>query len=198
MATKGRRDAGRARGEPIVDSILEHTLAELSRAGLDGLSIDRIAHAAAVNKTTIYRRWPTREALVAAALGRILIDRSLTIPDTGSLQGDLVAVLTPVGELLDSALGKAGLRLALSDSAALMTDLTMLQAAHTSSSMFEMISRARARHEWSEDTNAMLLSFMLVGALMHRVVLERQPPTAAWLQQLVALVLRGVYPRPPA
>ena len=56
MATRGRRDAGRARGEPIVDSILEHTLADLSRAGLDGLSIDRIARAAAVNKTTIYRR----------------------------------------------------------------------------------------------------------------------------------------------
>lgn len=181
-----------------MDSILEHTLADLSRAGLDGLSIDRIARAAAVNKTTIYRRWPTRDALVAAALGRILIDRSLIIPDTGSLQGDLVAVLTPVGELLDSALGKAGLRLALSDSAALMTDLTMLQAARTSSSMFEMISRARARHEWSEDTDAMLLSFLLVGALMHRVVLERQPPTFAWLQQLVAQVLRGVYPRPPA
>lgn len=67
-----------------MDSILEHTLADLSRAGLDGLSIDRIARAAAVNKTTIYRRWPTRDALVAAALGRILIDRSLIVPDTGT------------------------------------------------------------------------------------------------------------------
>lgn len=86
MTAKRRRDAGRARGEPIVDSILEHALVELSREGLDGLSIDRIARAAAVNKTTIYRRWPTREALVAAALGRILIDRSLKSPDTGSLE----------------------------------------------------------------------------------------------------------------
>ena len=66
MPAKRRRDAGRARGgEPIVDAILEHTLADLARAGIDGLSIDRIARAAAVNKTTIYRRWPTREGLVA-------------------------------------------------------------------------------------------------------------------------------------
>lgn len=198
MAAKTRRDAGRARGEPIVDAILEHTLADLSRAGIDGLSIDRIARAAAVNKTTIYRRWPTRESLVAAALGRILIDRSLTVPDTGSLQGDLVAVLAPIGELLDSALGKAGLRLALSDSAALLADLTLVQVARTASPMLDMISRARARGEWSEDTDPMLLSFMLVGALMHRVVLERQPPVGDWLHALVGQALRGVYPRPRA
>lgn len=196
MAAKKRRDAGRPRGEPIIDEILEQTLRELSREGLDGLSLDRIAKAAAVNKTSIYRRWPTREALVAAALNRILLDRSIVAADTGSLEGDLVAMLEPVCALLDSALGKAGLRLALSDSALLMTaDLTMLEVGHASPPMLDVVARARARGEWRAETDGRMLTFMLVGAVMHRVVLERQSPDPAWVRALVRLALDGVHPR---
>ena len=67
-----RRDAGRARGAPIVEAVLTRTLEELAQAGLEGLSVERIARRAEVNKTSVYRRWPSRGELVAAALEQVL------------------------------------------------------------------------------------------------------------------------------
>jgi hypothetical protein len=43
-----------------------------------------------VHKTTLYRRWRTREALMLDALLEQGRER-VPIPDTGSLHGDLVA-----------------------------------------------------------------------------------------------------------
>src|SRR5262249_30210373 len=54
-----------------------------------------VASRAAVNKTTIYRRWPSRAALVRALVDRMrtpLRDRPL--PDTGQLEGDLIEAFT--------------------------------------------------------------------------------------------------------
>ena len=53
---KPRRDAGRPRGEPIEAVVLARTLEELVEHGVDGASIDRIARAASVNKTSVYRQ----------------------------------------------------------------------------------------------------------------------------------------------
>lgn len=86
--------------------------------GLDGLRVERIAEAAAVNKTTVYRRWPTREALVTAALERVAEDLSAQIPDTGALTTDRVAVALAVAALLSRPEGAALARAASTQRAA--------------------------------------------------------------------------------
>src|SRR5690242_7791444 len=87
-ATPRRRDAGRPRGQPITEAVLDRTLEELASFGVAKLSVSRIARAADVNKTSVYRRWPTREALVAAALERVHERLASQLQDTGSLRGD--------------------------------------------------------------------------------------------------------------
>ena len=86
--------------------------------GLDGLRVERIAEAAAVNKTTVYRRWPTREALVTAALERVAEDLSAQIPDTGALTTDLVVVALADAALLSRPEGAALARAASTQRAA--------------------------------------------------------------------------------
>ncbi|MEY3210102.1 MAG: hypothetical protein RIT28_583 [Pseudomonadota bacterium] len=189
-----RRDTGRARGKPIEHAILAATLDELSTYGLDGLSVPRVAAAAEVNKTTVYRRWPTREALVAAALEAALQETVGELIDTGTLRGDLRRMVHLVAARLDCAEGRALARAALSEQAAgVVGELSRDPRVREQAAVLEMISRAAARGEWDpcrHPPDAVLA--MLTGSVMHRVLMERQPVTEAWAEAVVDIVVRGL------
>jgi AcrR family transcriptional regulator len=68
MSEKKKRKAHRRR-DFVVEKILRHALEELTVRGAAGFRVENVAKAADVNKTTIYRRWPTKEGLIKAALG---------------------------------------------------------------------------------------------------------------------------------
>lgn len=86
-----RRTPGRPRSEAAHLAILRAAIAEVRAVGYDAATIEAIAARAAVGKATLYRRWRTKEALVCEALAHIM--RSLPTPDTGSIRGDLHALL---------------------------------------------------------------------------------------------------------
>jgi AcrR family transcriptional regulator len=92
-------------------------MAELGESGYAEVTLDRIARRAGVHKTTLYRRWGTREALALEAMLEHA-GRRVPIPDTGSLREDLLtlataaagAAATPQGEarhLQQALLGRA-------------------------------------------------------------------------------------------
>jgi len=95
-----RRPAGSARrtrgilggrSEEVVRRVLEGAIVELSQSGHAGFRVDAVASLAKVNKTTIYRRWPTRGALLTAVVERMRAPlRARPLPDTGHLESDLV------------------------------------------------------------------------------------------------------------
>ncbi len=188
-----RRDVGRARGAPIADAILEHALDELLEHGVASLSVDRIARAAEVNKTSIYRRWPTREALIEAALARVLSELSLQLEDTGSLRGDLVAMVTTVARFMESPRGRALSRATLGASSdrPLMGVPTEGDGVAGAATLF---ARAVARGEWRTDADPTVVLPALLGAITQRVIVERQDPTHAWAAALVDLFVRAVAP----
>jgi AcrR family transcriptional regulator len=71
--------------------LLEVTLHLLQERGYDRLTVDAVASTARASKATIYRRWPTKAALVLAAFTEGI--RQVAGPiDTGSLRGDLMAL----------------------------------------------------------------------------------------------------------
>jgi AcrR family transcriptional regulator len=75
----------------VVRRVLEAGLAELARSGYAGFRMDEVAARAGVNRTTIYRRWPNRRALVTAVVDRLRASlRDSPLPDTGTLERDLV------------------------------------------------------------------------------------------------------------
>jgi AcrR family transcriptional regulator len=84
------------------ERVLTTTLDLLTEAGLDELTIDDISRRSGVAKTTIYRHWPNRSALVIDACSQ-MTDGEQAPPDTGSLEGDVVAILTNIAELLGTA-----------------------------------------------------------------------------------------------
>ncbi len=106
----GERDASvhgkRSGTDPRVvvsrERVLTATLDLLTEAGLGGLTFDDVAKRSGVAKTTIYRHWPNRKALIIDACLR-MTDGEDEPPDTGSLEGDVTAILTNLAELLVTA-----------------------------------------------------------------------------------------------
>ncbi|MFD6330352.1 TetR/AcrR family transcriptional regulator [Streptomyces niveus] len=116
MTADEQRDrATRRRGAALEDAILGAAADELRTTGYAGMTMDRVARRAGTNKNAIYRRWPTRAALGVAAYRRSA-EAELTVPDTGTLRGDALALLraantlwsSPRGALLRDLLSAAG------------------------------------------------------------------------------------------
>src|SRR5215472_19059285 len=83
----------RRRGSDLEDAILEAAWEELTAVGYAHLTIDAAAARAHTSKPVLYRRWPTRPELVLAALRQRGPLLSGEPPDTGSLRGDVLALL---------------------------------------------------------------------------------------------------------
>jgi AcrR family transcriptional regulator len=191
-----RRDAGRARGEPVEAAVLLRTLEDIAAYGIEQLSVARVARAADVNKTSVYRRWPTREALIAAALERVFIDVQDNIADTGSLRGDLMIVGQLVASFLDSPVGQAVARAALGNavSPALRALAAQQIGAQASGPFAALVARAMQRGEWRIDAPVDPVPRMLVGALLHGALLEGQALTPAVVGAVVDVIVAGVAP----
>ena len=87
--TEGRRVHGRS--ARVVEDVLKATLEEIGRAGYEALRVEDVASRSGVNKTTIYRRWPTKVDLVSAAMRHLA--PAPEPPETGSVRSDLLALL---------------------------------------------------------------------------------------------------------
>ncbi|WP_310552175.1 TetR/AcrR family transcriptional regulator [Paenibacillus glufosinatiresistens] len=96
-AEKPAKSAGRKRDHTRDAQILEAAIEILAEAGFDGMTMDMVAARAKAGKATMYRRWSSKTELVRDALtwmNRNHLELDL-LPDTGTLRGDLLALLKP-------------------------------------------------------------------------------------------------------
>jgi AcrR family transcriptional regulator len=97
-----RKTGSRRRGEELEQAILAAAWEEFQEVGFDRLTIEGVARRAGTSKPVIYRRWPGRLELMAASLTS-RIPTADSIPDTGTLREDTVAVLTFLRERMFTA-----------------------------------------------------------------------------------------------
>ncbi|MCT2593214.1 TetR/AcrR family transcriptional regulator [Streptomyces sp. N2-109] len=106
------------RGPKMHAAVLAATVAELAEGGYAALTVERVAQRAGVHKTTVYRRWKDRAALVVDALAEH-IATDIPMPDTGSIGGDLREMarslvgwlVSPTGRAVEAALISDAVRL---------------------------------------------------------------------------------------
>jgi len=103
------------RGQAVLDHVLDTTLALLAEHGY-AFSVDDVAEGAAVHKTTIYRRYPTKAKLVAAAVAR-LATAEVPARRTDDPVGDLTRLAVDVARALRSAAGSGAIRAVLAAAA---------------------------------------------------------------------------------
>lgn len=85
------RTAGRPRDVQVDDAILDAALDLLIDNGYSAMSMEAVAVRAGVAKTTLYRRWPTKEDLVVDALARI--KGEILVPPPGAVRAQLLFCL---------------------------------------------------------------------------------------------------------
>jgi AcrR family transcriptional regulator len=94
---------GRPRRSDLTDSILATALDLLAREGFDGMRLEDVAAIVGTSKQALYRRWPSKPALVAQAIQHALATANPDLPDTGDLRRDLVTVLSNTFQALESS-----------------------------------------------------------------------------------------------
>ena len=171
---------------------LAATLEELAETGYLALTLDAVARRAGVHKTTLYRRWGTREALVLDAMLGLAGER-IPIPDTGSLRGDLAALATAAAATAGSPQGQAVVRAVVaagSHDAALAaanqrfwTERLALDG--------EIVERAIARGEVPADTDPRTVIEAVLGPIYFRLLVTAEPPDPAFIERVVAMVATG-------
>lgn len=102
MSTRAR---GRPRREGADEAILNAARALFDETGYAAFNVDALAERTGIAKTTIYRRWPTKGALIAAAIGEIEDTEQLLAKLRGADLDVLRAVLAPRRERLLASLG---------------------------------------------------------------------------------------------
>ncbi|WP_224365247.1 TetR/AcrR family transcriptional regulator [Hyalangium versicolor] len=182
--------AKQLRGEPLVAKILETTLSEIARVGYENLSIEEVAERAGVNKTTIYRRWPTPEALAISAFERVSDQDPFS--NTGSLQGDLMDYLRRYREVCRSPAMLSLMRMHLGGGGsgkidALIRELTEKSDCDT----LVMFQRAVERGELPSDTDTELIRDLVLGSAQHLILFRQEQCTDERLQRLVEIMLYG-------
>src|SRR2546430_13949404 len=103
-----RRTGGRS--ARVRAAVLTATVDALTEGGVDALNVAAIAERAGVHETSIYRRWGSPSALALDAL-LTTVGTQIRTPDTGTLRGDLVALLRDVATFVASPLGAELVRL---------------------------------------------------------------------------------------
>lgn len=182
-----RRTGGRS--ARVREAVLGAALEQLLAHGYDGLRIPEVARAAGVAETTVYRRWATKADLAADALGELATTEN-PVPDTGTLAGDLDALLTQILDLLRrpevarivrtaAAIGREG------DDAEARTDYWRTRFAGAS----VIVERAVARGELAADTDPEALVELLVAPAYLRLLLTGRPLDDALVSSSVARVL---------
>nr|WP_177246830.1 TetR/AcrR family transcriptional regulator [Mycobacterium malmoense] len=83
----------RRRGRALEEALLDAAWAELAERGYDDFTFDSVAARAGTSRAVLYRRWPGKQELVLAALKCEVGKDVIVIPDTGSLRGDVIALL---------------------------------------------------------------------------------------------------------
>ena len=183
-----RRPGGRT--AQTSQAILDAALSALAEVGYAALTLDTVAARAGVHRSTIYRRWATKDELIVDAV-LASAARDVPTPDTGSLRGDLRAFAQAVAANLASPVALALLRTYVSETgraagielvARAFWDERFALAA-------TMVSRAAGRGELAAEADAELMIEMLVAPLFLRTLVTAKPVTPAYVDRIVDLVV---------
>jgi AcrR family transcriptional regulator len=182
---------GRPRDARRDDEILTAVLRLLDDTSYSELTIAAIARTAGVGKPTLYLRWPSKAAVVADAVVRVM--SADPFPDLGDVRSDLVAGLremvhrfaaTSAGHVLP------GLVADLHDDPALLAAFDERYFQPRRRSVRAALERGVARGELAADMDHELAVDMLVGPVYYRL-LARGATVELSPDDLVAAVLRA-------
>lgn len=199
MSLKSGAAPQRRRGQVLEHALLDAAWDELTERGYDDFTIDGVAARAATSRAVVYRRWPRKQELVLAALRREALDHPVVAPDTGTLRGDVVALLHRANE---ARVGLATLLLTqlgsfYRDADTSLADLGAFVQGGRDAVLDQAIQRAVDRGEISAERVTERIARLPVDLFRHEILMTLKPLPDGTIEEIVDtlfLPLLGVGP----
>lgn len=188
QVVQGVRTGGRS--ARVRDAILTAAFGELIDNGYAALSVEAVASRAGVNKTTIYRRWPTLDDLLVDALMEWSHD---TFPchETGSIETDLLALGRQLADVLNGGVGRQIVALVLTAGlrSAQLRETTRRYFDHQAERAIPLVAQAIDRGELPADCDANALLTTFRAPLFYRLVTTGDPIDEELITQAARVTL---------
>ena len=191
---RSRRPGGRS--ARVRSAVMAATLAELSERGYSGVSLDAVAARAEVHKTTVYRRWRTKESLVLDAMLEQAA-QTVAVPDTGSLRDDLLELAHRSAAIQTSPAGEAVVRAVAGEAPGSPAIAAASRRFWTERLRLDrtIVERARARGEIDAETATRPVIEALLGPLYFRLLVTGEPLEAGFIDGIVDVIHVGCIDR---
>jgi AcrR family transcriptional regulator len=179
----------------VDNAILEAALDLFIEAGFEGISIDDVAERAGVARATVYRRWPSKQELVLAAIETCFEDVVL-VPDSGDVKADLIAGVRQARHFLtETKAGEAVPRMAQEVAASTPFGLAYLNRVMRPrfQLLMETLARGQQRGELRDDLDLELALAAIVGPMMFLRLTQQMPQMPADLpERIVRQAFQGL------
>ncbi|MBW4604190.1 MAG: TetR/AcrR family transcriptional regulator [Calothrix sp. FI2-JRJ7] len=179
MSSNSKKSPGRPRSLQSHQAMLQATLELLAEVGFDAMSIDGIAARAGVGKTTIYRRYTSKEELVADAIESVRQD--VEIPDTGSIWSDIDALIEGAAQITFTPLGRKTVAMIISSASSNSQFARIYWEKYLQprrDAFAVVIERAKARKEVSVNLEPGIVFDMMSGIMLYGLIFP--PTTESW------------------
>jgi AcrR family transcriptional regulator len=177
------------------EAILRAALDLMAEHGVGGLTVDAVAARAGVGKQTIYRHWGSRARLVHDAIA--CTNDPLVEPDTGSLRGDLEALVAQLARFLSNP-DTGRVFPSMLEAAERDPELAELRQAHADKkrdAFRRVLARAAERGEVDAELDVEAAIDLVVGPIFYRRLVARTQVRSDALGHHLDLALRAVAPR---
>ncbi|MEU7023281.1 TetR/AcrR family transcriptional regulator [Streptomyces sp. NPDC046203] len=180
--------------EDVTEAIRAAVFAELASVGFSRMSIEGIARRAGVGKTAVYRRWKSKLSLVVDLVGAVAV-QGLPAPDTGSLYGDVRALLEVASHALRHPVASQVIPDLLVEAARHPEIADTLKAALLDSRqgvVARIVHAAAERGELPADTDPDRAVDLVLGPLYWRLGVVRTEPPRGYLDDLARSVVAAL------
>jgi AcrR family transcriptional regulator len=183
--------------ERTEQAILEATRELLAEGGVRHLTVEKVAARSGVAKTTIYRRWRSKDELALAVLLK-MVEQIVEVPDLGDIRAELVGFVDGAVKILGATLMGRVMRGLASD---LATDPELGRSfreqivAFRVSEVRRVLERAIERGELRPDIDVDLVHEMLFGPVYYRLLLSGGDLDARLGERIVDTVLPAIRSR---
>lgn len=189
-STTGRSAPAAGRGRPrhpdIDRAILTATFHQLVEVGYGNLSVEAVAAAAGVAKTTIYRRYPTKRDLVIAAL-QVEIPFPSPPPDADTRSALRSVVEVIIHAIVDSGAIRILGSLLVEDPREpdLLATFRRRLLEPRRALVIELLRRGIERGEVRPDADPLIVTEMMAGAIFGHHAILGERTTEAWVDGLM-------------
>jgi AcrR family transcriptional regulator len=183
---------GRPRSERARQAILVAATELLLAGDPTVVSMDAVAERAQVSKATIYRWWPSKEMLALEALFENWLAAASKEPDTGTLRGDVLAIVTPWVRELGRRPSGPVLTMLISEAQRDPAFATVYRETFVEprrAPMRAAFARAIERGEISPKTDVEVVLDLIYGAIYHRLLHGHLPFGMRFAQKVVDAAL---------